>query len=133
MLKLWSGDRVFGREARPPEWPYTNSSDRRGLQRKPRRRCRLLVYPISSPPLPPGRPSGFSCVQRTLTDIARPLRRKSLSELMRKPEMHFVTHFSVLLFLRNRGSSAPTGLSRVVFDVIPDRVISSLEPSPARS
>jgi hypothetical protein len=52
---------------------------------------------------------------------------------MRKSQMHFVTHFSELLFLRNRGSSAPTGLSRVVFDVIPDRVISSLEPSSARS
>ena len=53
MLKLWSGDRVFGREARPPEWPYTNSSDRPGSRRKPRRRCRLLVYSISSPPVPP--------------------------------------------------------------------------------
>jgi hypothetical protein len=51
MLKLWSGDRVFGREARPPEWPYTNSSDRRGSRRKPRQWCRLLVWSLSFPPL----------------------------------------------------------------------------------
>jgi hypothetical protein len=42
-------------------------------------------------------PAAIRAFQRTLTDIARRLRRKSLNELMRKSEMHFVTHFSELL------------------------------------
>jgi hypothetical protein len=53
MLELWSGDRAFGREAGPFELPCTMSCDRPGSRRKPRRRCRLLVYSISSPPVPP--------------------------------------------------------------------------------
>lgn len=54
MLELWSGDRAFGREAHPLVSLCTKSSDRRGLQRKPRQRYRLLVYSISSPPLSTG-------------------------------------------------------------------------------
>ena len=76
MLKLWSGDRVFGREARPPEWPYTNSSDLRGSRRKPRQWCRLLVYSISSPPVPPERSGVHWCVSAHADGYRGPLAQK---------------------------------------------------------
>jgi hypothetical protein len=128
MLKLWSGDRVFGREARPPEWPYTNSSDRRGSRRKPRQWCRLFVQSFYLHHWRRNVPATIRAFQRTLTDIAHLLRRKSPGELMRNRISRFVTHLSQWLIFAQPGLAFHLSFSRVGIDHVFDHLISTHKP-----